>query len=78
MPPSETTHGALIHHLTATPPEHFQPSNINFGLFPPLGKKVRKRERGQVRADLAPGRFGVLAPVTGPGLQLYTLRPGSP
>lgn len=53
VPPPETAHGALIHHLTATAPEHFQPSNINFGLFPPLKIKMRKRDRGQARADQA-------------------------
>lgn len=53
VPPPETAHGALIHHLTATAPEHFQPSNINFGLFPPLKTKMRKRDRGRFRADQA-------------------------
>ncbi len=53
VPPPETAHGALIHHLTASDPAHFQPSNVNFGLFPPLKKKIRKKERGQVRARLA-------------------------
>ncbi|MDR0477225.1 MAG: methylenetetrahydrofolate--tRNA-(uracil(54)-C(5))-methyltransferase (FADH(2)-oxidizing) TrmFO, partial [Desulfobulbaceae bacterium] len=31
-PPPETTLGALIRHLTASDPAHFQPSNITFGL----------------------------------------------
>ena len=53
VPPPETAHGALIHHLTASDPAHFQPSNVNFGLFPPLKKKIRKKERGRVRAELA-------------------------
>ena len=53
VPPPETAHGALIHHLTASDPAHFQPSNVNFGLFPPFKKKIRKKERGQVRARLA-------------------------
>jgi methylenetetrahydrofolate--tRNA-(uracil-5-)-methyltransferase len=52
VPPPETAHGALIHHLTASDPSRFQPSNVNFGLFPPLKKKIRKKERGQVRARL--------------------------
>jgi len=46
-PPPETAMGALINHLTATEPQRFQPSNINFGLFPPLGKKVPKKLRGE-------------------------------
>jgi len=53
VPPPETAHGALIHHLTGTDPKHFQPSNVNFGLFPPLEKKIRKRDRGKIRAELA-------------------------
>ncbi len=53
VPSAETAHGALIRHLTASDPAHFQPSNVNFGLFPPLKKKIRKKERGRVRAELA-------------------------
>jgi methylenetetrahydrofolate--tRNA-(uracil-5-)-methyltransferase len=49
-PPAATALGALIRHLTETDPKHFQPSNVNFGLFPPLPKKMRKRDRGQFRA----------------------------
>jgi methylenetetrahydrofolate--tRNA-(uracil-5-)-methyltransferase len=52
-PPAATALGALINHLTGTDPKHFQPSNVNFGLFPPLEKKMRKRDRGQFRADQA-------------------------
>ncbi|WP_457573974.1 methylenetetrahydrofolate--tRNA-(uracil(54)-C(5))-methyltransferase (FADH(2)-oxidizing) TrmFO [Desulfolithobacter sp.] len=53
IPPDVTAHGALIRHLTMSDPNHFQPSNVNFGLFPPLGRKIRKRERGAHRARLA-------------------------
>ena len=53
VPPPESAHGALVRHLTASDPLHFQPSNVNFGLFPPLDRKVRKRERGALRAELA-------------------------
>jgi len=49
-PPPETGIGALITHLTQTEVNHFQPSNVNFGLFPPWEKKVPKRMRGQMRA----------------------------
>jgi methylenetetrahydrofolate--tRNA-(uracil-5-)-methyltransferase len=52
-PPPETALGALINHITATDPKRFQPSNINFGLFPPIGKKMPKRQRGQYRAEKA-------------------------
>ena len=54
VPPPETAHGALITHLTSTEAKLFQPSNINFGLFPPLaGKKMPKRLRGEYRAQVA-------------------------
>jgi len=52
-PPPATALGALIHHLTESDPAHFQPSNVNFGLFPPLQKKMKKRDRGKVRAEQA-------------------------
>ena len=53
IPPLATAHGALISHLTATDPRYFQPSNINFGLFPPLEGRIAKKERGQRRASQA-------------------------
>lgn len=53
VPPPETAHGALIHHLTATEAKHFQPSNVNFGLFPLIGKKMKKKDRGSYRAEIA-------------------------
>jgi methylenetetrahydrofolate--tRNA-(uracil-5-)-methyltransferase len=55
VPPPGTALGALIRHLTETDPAHFQPSNVNFGLFPPLPKKMRKRNRGEYRAEVALG-----------------------
>lgn len=56
IPPPATAHGALVHHLVQSDPGHFQPSNINFGLFPPLvftGRKLPKKERGRHRAEQA-------------------------
>lgn len=53
VPPPETALGALITHLTKTDPSCFQPSNVNFGLFPPWEKKVPKRLRGEKRKELA-------------------------
>lgn len=52
-PPDATALGALIKHLTNNSQKHFQPSNVNFGLFPPLEKKVPKRFRGKIRAELS-------------------------
>jgi methylenetetrahydrofolate--tRNA-(uracil-5-)-methyltransferase len=35
-PPRETAHGALIAHLMEAEVKHFQPMNVNYGLFPAL------------------------------------------
>ena len=51
--PEETALGALIRHLTRTDAAHFQPSNINFGLFPVWETKLPKKLRGQHRAQTA-------------------------
>ncbi|NNK58748.1 MAG: methylenetetrahydrofolate--tRNA-(uracil(54)-C(5))-methyltransferase (FADH(2)-oxidizing) TrmFO, partial [Desulfofustis sp.] len=50
-PPPQTALGALITHLTESDPRHFQPSNVNFGLFPAWEQKVAKLLRGQIRAE---------------------------
>ncbi|SEM15436.1 methylenetetrahydrofolate--tRNA-(uracil-5-)-methyltransferase [Syntrophus gentianae] len=49
-PPPVTAMGALLNHITSTESRHFQPMNINWGLFPPLPQKVKKRERGACHA----------------------------
>jgi methylenetetrahydrofolate--tRNA-(uracil-5-)-methyltransferase len=43
--PSTTALGALARHLTESDPAHFQPANINHGLFAPLEPLPRKDER---------------------------------
>jgi methylenetetrahydrofolate--tRNA-(uracil-5-)-methyltransferase len=65
-PPAETAHGALLRHLQNADARHFQPMNVNYGLFPPLGpeaatfvaksgrrKKLPKREKNQKLAERA-------------------------
>lgn len=48
VPPSDTSHGALLNHITGgAEAETFQPMNANFGLFPPLDDTVRKGRRGK-------------------------------
>lgn len=42
--PRESALGSLVHYITSTDPDHFQPMNINFGLFPPLQEKVRNKK----------------------------------
>lgn len=43
LPPAESGCGALLAHLVEASAEDFQPMNINYGLFPPLQKRVRSR-----------------------------------
>jgi methylenetetrahydrofolate--tRNA-(uracil-5-)-methyltransferase len=49
LPPPTTAHGSLIGHITGGHIEtidsgarSFQPMNINFGLFPPLGSRTAR------------------------------------
>lgn len=52
--PESSAHGALIRHLIESDPERFQPSNINLGLFPPLGEKIRdKKKKRELVAERA-------------------------
>ena len=54
--PRSSAHGSLIAHITESDPEHFQPSNINFGLMPALddSQKIRdKKLRRQRIAEIA-------------------------
>jgi methylenetetrahydrofolate--tRNA-(uracil-5-)-methyltransferase len=53
VPPPETALGALITHLTTADCRRFQPSNINFGLFPRLQQKTPKKFRGEKYAERA-------------------------
>ncbi len=47
--PSSTSHGALIKHITESESKHFQPSNINFGLFPVSDEILRIKDKKQRR-----------------------------
>ena len=53
LPPSETALGALMHHITNADVKHFQPMNVNYGLFPELPGRVKKKERRQKLAERA-------------------------
>ncbi|MEE2776102.1 MAG: methylenetetrahydrofolate--tRNA-(uracil(54)-C(5))-methyltransferase (FADH(2)-oxidizing) TrmFO [Acidobacteriota bacterium] len=44
LPPT-TALGALARHITECDAKHFQPANINYGLFPPLDARLPKRQR---------------------------------
>ncbi|HZF10238.1 MAG TPA: methylenetetrahydrofolate--tRNA-(uracil(54)-C(5))-methyltransferase (FADH(2)-oxidizing) TrmFO, partial [Thermoanaerobaculia bacterium] len=68
--PATTAFGALARHLTESDPRHFQPANINYGLFEELPNRLRKDDRRvayvtRAQADLAAWaeRVGVLETV---------------
>ena len=45
-PPGTTAMGALVHHITGgAEARTFQPMNVNFGLFPPVGARGGRRGR---------------------------------
>ncbi len=44
IPPPTTTLGTLVTYLTTSDPRHFQPMNVNLGLFPPLPTRVAQRD----------------------------------
>ncbi|MEM9175896.1 MAG: methylenetetrahydrofolate--tRNA-(uracil(54)-C(5))-methyltransferase (FADH(2)-oxidizing) TrmFO [Myxococcota bacterium] len=74
-PPPETAHGALLRHLQNADAKHFQPMNVNYGLFPALPKdvlrpprpeggrrkKLPKREKNEKLAERALDRLGAFA-----------------
>lgn len=41
--PETTAHGALCHYITDETNKNFQPMNVNFGIFPRLGYKIRNK-----------------------------------
>jgi methylenetetrahydrofolate--tRNA-(uracil-5-)-methyltransferase len=57
IPPVTTALGAIMSHITGgADAKTFQPMNVNFGLFPPLEGRIRKKERklaytGRAAAD---------------------------
>ena len=49
--PSPTTAlGALVHYITHANPTTFQPMNANFGLFPPMEKQMRGKQKRRLLA----------------------------
>jgi methylenetetrahydrofolate--tRNA-(uracil-5-)-methyltransferase len=57
--PQTTMIGALLHYISHADPSDFQPMKANFGLIPPLERRVRrKRERYQAYARRALSDLG--------------------
>lgn len=53
-PPETTAFGALISHITGgADAKTFQPMNVNFGLFPPLEGRFKRRDRKPAKARRA-------------------------
>ncbi|MBL4667618.1 MAG: methylenetetrahydrofolate--tRNA-(uracil(54)-C(5))-methyltransferase (FADH(2)-oxidizing) TrmFO [Sneathiella sp.] len=60
IPPITTSLGALMSHITGgADAKTFQPMNVNFGLYPPLEVRVKKKERKQAYATRAANDFAV-------------------
>ena len=52
--PRETALGSMARYITEADPKGFQPMNINFGLFPDLGERIKsKAERAEKHANRA-------------------------
>ncbi len=51
--PATTALGALARHLTESDPAHFQPANVNYGLFEPLAESTKKLDRRAAFANRA-------------------------
>lgn len=52
--PEQTTLGSMAHYITTADFKHFQPMNANFGLFPPLEKRIKvKKEKNEAIANRA-------------------------
>lgn len=52
-PPGTTALGSLLHYITDTGREAFQPMNVNFGLFPNLPVKAKGRRKKELMAERA-------------------------
>ena len=52
-PPVTTALGSLLHYISDTGREAFQPMNVNFGLFPSLLGKARGRRKKELMAERA-------------------------
>ncbi len=69
-PPPTTALGALLHHITGgASADTFQPMNVNFGLFPPLTGRFRRKERRHEYVRRARSDLDAWIDVVGPGVK---------
>lgn len=60
--PDITAMGALAHYISNPAVTDFQPMNVNYGIMPPLEKRVRKRRfRNEMLANRALEAFETVA-----------------
>ncbi|MBR1438236.1 MAG: methylenetetrahydrofolate--tRNA-(uracil(54)-C(5))-methyltransferase (FADH(2)-oxidizing) TrmFO, partial [Synergistaceae bacterium] len=51
--PRESAVGSLINYLMTAEPEHFQPMNMNLGIFPEILGVKGKKERAEIHRQRA-------------------------
>ncbi len=64
VPPASAI-GSLLRYITDESVKHFQPMNINFGLFPPIPKKVPKAVKKKLIAERALSEISAMYEPTG-------------
>jgi len=66
--PATTALGALARHLTESDPQHFQPANINYGLFEELPGRIRRKDKRPAFVERAQGALAAWAERNGVGV----------
>jgi methylenetetrahydrofolate--tRNA-(uracil-5-)-methyltransferase len=68
VPPRTTALGALCHYIANAEPKSYQPTNVAFGLLPPLDPPVKSRKaRNQALVERALRDLEEFASATAPG-----------
>ena len=55
--PRASAHGSLMHYISASDPDRFQPSNIHMGLLPAPAEGTPKKQRKRVQSERALAEF---------------------
>lgn len=69
-PPRESALGSLLHAITREEKENFQPTNINFGLFPAAPEKMKKDQKKGFILERAKQAFREWLPTEPPFVQI--------
>jgi methylenetetrahydrofolate--tRNA-(uracil-5-)-methyltransferase len=56
-PPDTTAIGSLLKYIITSRVDAFQPTNVTFGLFPPLDNRASRHKRGALYAERAVNTF---------------------